>query len=65
MQTPESPKSSKKPIPARSKSSTIQDIPLQKLIELKMDGKKSSTEKEKSSLVTSPSKHEFGSRPIK
>ena len=50
--------------PASSISSTMQDILLQKSTDLKMQGRRSFTYRQKSSAVTWPSKQEFGPRPI-
>ena len=46
------------------KSSIIQDIPLQRSTELKIEGKKSFTKKQKRSLITWPTKYEFGPRLV-
>ena len=42
----------------------MQDILFQKSTELKMEGRKIFTQRQKSNPVTWPSKHEFGPRPI-
>ena len=50
-------------ISVNSISSTMQDILLKKSIELKLDGRKSFTQRQRNSPVTWPSKPEIGPRP--